>query len=176
LQLREEELVARKPKSVETGRVTLGKEIVSEQRTLEVPVTREEVTIDRRAVEPRPSDKPIAETSRTIEVPVHEERVEVKKQPVVYEEVGVRKDQVTRTERVSDQVRREELHVEGGADINVRNGAGPSEAWEQAMPRYRKRCQTRYGNGASPLGGCRAGVPVRPRAARSAGASGPPLG
>jgi len=148
MQLREEELVARK-QSVETGQVRLSKDVVSEQRTLEVPVTREEVTIDRRPVEPRPSDKPIDETSRTIEVPVHEERVEVKKQPVVYEEVGVRKQQVTQTERVSGEVRREELRVEGAADVSVRNAPGASETWEQAMPRYRKRWQTRYGKTAS---------------------------
>jgi hypothetical protein len=42
LQLREEHLGARKT-SVETGQVTLGKEVVEEKKTLEVPVTREEV-------------------------------------------------------------------------------------------------------------------------------------
>ena len=44
LQLREEELRVRKH-AVETGRVQLAKEVVSEQRTIDVPVTREEVTI-----------------------------------------------------------------------------------------------------------------------------------
>jgi hypothetical protein len=47
LQLREEELRARKT-DVQTGEVRLGKDIVEEQRTLEVPVTREEITLDRR--------------------------------------------------------------------------------------------------------------------------------
>jgi len=47
LQLREEELIARK-RSVETGTVGIRTEVVSEQRTLEVPVTREEVTIERQ--------------------------------------------------------------------------------------------------------------------------------
>jgi uncharacterized protein (TIGR02271 family) len=148
LQLREEELIARK-RSVETGRVQVGKEVVSEERTLEVPVTREEVTIERRTVDRRPSDKPIEETSQSIEVPVHEERVDVEKQAVVYEEVGVRKDQVTQTERVSGQVRREEARIEGADKVNVRDASVTSESWEQAMPRYRKGWQTRYGNTAS---------------------------
>ena len=56
LQLREEELVANKQR-VETGQVQIGKEVVSEQRTLEVPVTREEVTIERHPVDRRPSDR-----------------------------------------------------------------------------------------------------------------------
>jgi uncharacterized protein (TIGR02271 family) len=148
LQLREEELVARK-QSVETGRVHVGKEVVSEQRTLEVPVTREEVTIERRPVERLPSDKLIDETSRSIEVPVHEEHVEVDKQPVVYEEVGVWKDQVTQTERVSGQARREEARIEGAGEVNIRNAPGTSENWEQAMPRYRERWQAHYGNSAT---------------------------
>ncbi len=148
LRLREEELVARK-QSVETGRVHLGKEIVSEERTLDVPVTREEVTIERHPVQRRPSDKPIEETGRTIEVPVRAEQVEVEKQPVVYEEVGVRKDQVTQTKRISDKVRREETRINRVGDVNVRSAPGTSETWEQAMPRYREHWQTRYGNAAS---------------------------
>jgi uncharacterized protein (TIGR02271 family) len=148
LQLREEELIARK-RSVETGQVRVSTEVVAEQRTLDVPVTREEVTIDRRPVERRPSDKPIEATSRTIEVPVHEDRVEIEKRPVVYEEVGVRKDQVTQTERVSGQVRREEARIEGAGDVAIRNAPGTSDSWEQAMPRYRQSWQKRYGSAAA---------------------------
>src|SRR4051795_6967713 len=58
LQLREEERRARK-ELVETGRVQIGKEVVEEKKTLEVPVTREEVSVERHAVERRPSDTPI---------------------------------------------------------------------------------------------------------------------
>src|SRR5919112_5998359 len=47
LQLREEELRAEKER-VEAGEVRVRKEVVSEERTLEVPVTREEVVIERR--------------------------------------------------------------------------------------------------------------------------------
>src|SRR5919199_363163 len=54
VQLREEELRTRK-ESVETGQVSLGKEVVEEQKSLEVPVTREEVYVERRPVD-RPAD------------------------------------------------------------------------------------------------------------------------
>jgi len=120
LRLREEELQARKT-SVETGRVHLGKEVVEEERTLEVPVTREEVTIERHPVDRRPSDQPINATeSETIRVPVREERVEVEKQPVVYEEVGVARRVKQETQQVSDSVRREELRVDKDGDGDVR--------------------------------------------------------
>ena len=120
VRLREEELQARKT-PVETGRVQLGKEVVEEQRSMEVPVTREEVTIERHPVERQPADAPIgASESETIRVPVREERVEVEKQPVVYEEVGVGKRQVSETQQVSDTVRREELRTDESGDVEVR--------------------------------------------------------
>jgi uncharacterized protein (TIGR02271 family) len=138
VQLRQEELRARK-QQVETGQVTLGKNVVEERRTMDVPVTREEITIERQPVERRPSDRPIADSDTTIEVPVREERVEVQKQPVVYEEVAVGKRAVTETQSVSDTVRREEARINREGDVNV-------QGWNDAMPTYRQRWQQRYGN------------------------------
>ena len=140
LQLREEELVAKK-QNVEKGEVQVSKDVVTEQKTLEVPVRREEVTIERTPVDRRPSDRPIDDREDTISVPVHEERVEVEKRPVVYEEVGVGKREVQATERVSDTVRREEARVEREGDIRV-GGAG----WDQARTDYQRRWQERYGS------------------------------
>jgi len=118
LQLREEELQAR-TREVETGRVQLGKNVVEEERTLEVPVTRDEVTIERRPVDRRPADGPISDDDdATIRVAVHEERVEVEKTPVVYEEVAIGKREVTTTQPVSETVRREEVHVETEGDTH----------------------------------------------------------
>ena len=116
--LREEELQARKT-SVEAGQVTVGKDILEERKTLEVPVRREQAYIERRAVN-RPADRPIeAGANQTIEVPIREEEVDVTKQPVVYEEVGVGKRQFVENERVSDTVRRERLRVDTEGDVNV---------------------------------------------------------
>jgi len=119
MQLREEELQVRKT-PVETGQVTLGKDVVEEQRTVQVPVTREEAYIERT-----PADRPAASGidsdagERSIEVPVHEERVELEKQPVVYEEVGVGKQQVVQNRQVTETVRREELRVDREGDVDV---------------------------------------------------------
>jgi uncharacterized protein (TIGR02271 family) len=145
VQLREEELRTRK-ESVETGQVSLGKQVVEEQKSLEVPVTREEVYVERRAVD-RPADRPIDEASRTIEVPVREERVDVEKQPVVYEEVGVRKQEVVENQPVSETVHREELRVDKEGDVNLSGatGGGGTTSWETAMPTYRQRWQQRSG-------------------------------
>jgi uncharacterized protein (TIGR02271 family) len=117
VQLREEELRARK-QPVQTGEVGLRKEVVTEQQTLNVPVTREEVVIERRPASGQPSDTPIGE-GETYRVPVREEQVTVEKQPVVREEVSLGKRQVQETQRVSDTVKREEAHIEQQGNVNV---------------------------------------------------------
>ncbi len=142
VQLREEELHARK-QTVQTGQVTLGKEVVSEQRTLEVPVTREEVFVERHPVEHRPSDRPIEERGETIEVPVREEQVSADKRAVVYEEVEVGKQEVQETQQVSGTVRREEARIDREGDVSV--SGGDTGRWDQAMPAYRTRWQQRAG-------------------------------
>src|SRR5690349_5471579 len=110
VELRQEELAARK-QQVETGQVALGTEVVEEEQTLEIPVTREQVTLDRRPVARRPSDEPIDARSEVVRVPVREDQVSVAKQPVVYEEVNVGKRVLRETQRVSDTVRKEVVDV-----------------------------------------------------------------
>jgi uncharacterized protein (TIGR02271 family) len=127
LRLREEELRARKT-PVETGRVQVGKEVVEEQKSFEVPVSREEAIVERHAVDRRPSDEPIRDTeSQTIDVPVREERLEVEKRPVVYEEVGVGKRATEEIQEVSETVRREELRMDKEGDIEVQGESGTRE-------------------------------------------------
>ena len=118
LQLREEELRARK-QPVQTGEVQIRKDVVEEQRTIDVPVTREEAVVERRPVEPRPADEQIGE-GESIRVPLRGEQVDVDKQPVVTEEVEVGKRPVQETERVTETVRREEARVEREGDVDVR--------------------------------------------------------
>src|SRR3569833_198876 len=111
MQLREEALRAQK-QAVEAGRVQVNTDVVTEERTLDVPVTREEVTIERRPVDRQPSDTPIDDRGEHISVPIHEEQVTLEKRPVVYDEVEVGKRAVQETREVSGTVCREEARVE----------------------------------------------------------------
>ncbi|HLI50494.1 MAG TPA: YsnF/AvaK domain-containing protein [Thermomicrobiaceae bacterium] len=122
LKLREERLRAEKDR-VQAGEVTLGKDVVSEERAMDVPVTHEEVTVERHAVDPtRPARDDIDESEdREIHVPLHEERVRVEKEPVVYEEVDVNKRRVQDTQRVTGNVRREEARIETEGDVDDAN-------------------------------------------------------
>jgi len=117
VQLREEQLSANK-QSIETGAVGIRKEVVTEQQSIDVPVSREEVVIERRPASGQPSDTPIGE-GETYRIPVREEQVTVDKQPVVREEVSLGKRQVQDTQRVSDTVQREEARIEREGDVNV---------------------------------------------------------
>jgi len=123
VQLKEEEMVAQK-RMVETGHVSLEKDVVTEHRSMEVPVTREEVVIDRRPVDRRPADGPIGNEGRTHEVTVREEQVDVQTRPVVYEEVSVGKRTSQETEHVEGTVRKEVLDVDTTGNVDVRGDKG----------------------------------------------------
>ncbi len=120
IKLREEQLRVQK-QPVQTGEARLRKDVVTEQQSIDVPVTREEVYVERRPGSGQPSDTPIGE-GETYRVPVREEQVTVEKQPVVREEVSLGKRAVQDTQQVSDTVRREEARVERTGDVNVQGG------------------------------------------------------
>lgn len=119
LKLREEQLRVQK-QSVETGEARLHKDVVTEQKSMDIPATHEEVYIERRPGSGQPSDHPIEE-GETYRVPVREEQVTVEKQPVVREEVSLGKRPVQETKQVSDTVRREEAHVEREGDVDIKD-------------------------------------------------------
>jgi len=122
IQLREERLKVNKT-PVRAGEVRVGKRVVSERQTIDVPVEREEVVIERRAASRRAAEGDIREEE--VVVPVREERVTVTKQPVVTEEVSVGKRKVRDTKHVAATVRKEELAVDEKGDVKVK-GRGRS--------------------------------------------------
>jgi len=116
VQLREEQLrVTKTP--VDTGDVKVRKEVHTDRKTVTVPVEREEVVIERRPARGHATGDIKAEEIR---IPTREEKVHVTKETVVKEEVRVGKRKVQDTERVSDDVRREELVVESEGKARVR--------------------------------------------------------
>jgi uncharacterized protein (TIGR02271 family) len=114
----EEELTAT-VRPTEAGAVRVEKRVVAEDRVLDVPVTEEQVRVERRVVD-RPASAADADAFEEIvvEVPLTAEQVELQKQARVKEEIVVSKDAVQRTERVSDTVRREEVFVDEDAVID----------------------------------------------------------
>jgi len=107
---------------VERGQVQINKEVIAEERTLEVPVTEERVTVTRRVVDRDASADETAFDGGTIEIPLRSEEVDVQKRTRVAEEIEIGKEAVQRTERVSGTVRREEVHVDDQSDAEVTDG------------------------------------------------------
>jgi uncharacterized protein (TIGR02271 family) len=111
---------------VQSGEVSLRKEVRTENQTIEVPVTHEELVIERVASEGRNATAGQIGSDQEIRVPLSEERVSVEKTPVVREEVRVGKRQVQDTQTVSDNVRHEELEVDDKTG-RVRNSGDVKE-------------------------------------------------
>lgn len=117
LRLRKEEMDINKSK-IQKGEVEISKEIIEEQKTVDVPVTHEEVVIERRPVNNEVSDSPITD-EEVIRIPVSEEQVNVGKHTVITEEISARKREVEETKRIDETLKREEarIHTNGDADI-----------------------------------------------------------
>jgi uncharacterized protein (TIGR02271 family) len=138
VELVEEQLRA-STRPVQTGEVTIRKEVVSETRTIEVPVRREELVIERHPVERQSvdsreqtaADPLIAQLmdrlqqmrdGETLRIPIIEEEVVVQKRPVVVEEITIGKRTLQETQTVSETVRREQVRInpQGEASVDER--------------------------------------------------------
>jgi len=125
---------------VQTGEVRIGKEVVSEERSIDVPVRREEVVIERHPIDgtPRPGELHDVSRNEEISVPVMEEHVQVEKRVVPTEEISVGTRQVQDTQRVTDTVHHEEARLEHSGDM-------PIHGWDDVRSGYQQRWQSRSG-------------------------------
>jgi uncharacterized protein (TIGR02271 family) len=93
-------------------------EVYTETKTVDVPVTHEELSVERRPPSDRrytsiSAESPV-DSQTEIKVPLKKEEVEVTKAPYVKEEVVVKKKPVTETHHVSEHLKSEEIN-EGSA-------------------------------------------------------------
>ena len=113
---RSEEEVAVGTRAFERGRARLRKYVVTDQVQTTVPVQREEVRIEREPITDAnagdaTSGPEISEDEH--EVVLHEEEVVTEKRTVPKERVKLGTDTVTEEETVSEDVRKEQIEVEG---------------------------------------------------------------
>lgn len=99
---------------VASGEARLRKYVVEDTETVEVPVTREEVRLERTPIsaeEAKNYTGTIGEEEAS--VTLHEERVNVNKETVPVEKVSLKKDQVEDTETIQETVRKEQFDTDG---------------------------------------------------------------
>lgn len=107
----EEELEAVK-RERDLGSVRIEKDVVTEERAMDVPVTEERLRVRQvSANEEVPADA-VAFEEGAIEIPLRGEEVEVQKRAKRTGEVVVEKEGVQRTERVGGTVRREQVRID----------------------------------------------------------------
>ncbi len=101
-------------KRIEEDTATITKKPITETKTIEVPITHEEIAIERR----KPSgeqtyteQKPVT-SQEEIEIPVKKEEIEVNKRPYVKEELVVKKKPVTETKEITEEVTSEMIPTE----------------------------------------------------------------
>ena len=92
---------------------SLIKEPVTETKTVEVPITHEELIVERRPASKSTTStsdlKPPVTSKEEIKIPLKKEEVEVKKEPYVKEEVVLKKRRVTETKTITEEIKSERL-------------------------------------------------------------------
>jgi uncharacterized protein (TIGR02271 family) len=117
--LSEEQLAVGK-RQHEAGAVNVDKHVHTEHVREEVPVRREEVTVERRPITGDAMNTKPQIGEDEVRIPVTEEELVVEKRAVPKEELVVKKREVETTETVEADLRRERAEVHREGDVNVR--------------------------------------------------------
>jgi uncharacterized protein (TIGR02271 family) len=105
--LSEERLDVSKKSQENQARVT--KKPVTERKTVEVPLTREEVSIERRPASGQTEAQSPIQSEEEITIPLKREEAQVSKKPYVKEEAVIKKKAYTDTKEITEDVTSEEL-------------------------------------------------------------------
>ena len=99
---------------VSRGEVRIRKEIITEQQTVQVPVSREELVIERIPTTGQAAVHGAIGQDSEIRIPLSEEVASAEKQTLVREEVAIGKRAIEGVQEVGGSIRHEELEVEDG--------------------------------------------------------------
>ena len=95
---------------VKTGELSLHKDVIEEHKSVDVPVSHEEVIIERRALNEH-SNTPIGE-EETYHIPTSRDEIDVDKHTMVTGQVEAHKETVEGSRTVDQTLRREEANVD----------------------------------------------------------------
>ena len=96
-------------KKFRENQATVTKKPVRETKTVEVPLTREEVSIERRPASGQTEAQSPIQSEQEIKIPLKREEAQVSKKPYVKEEAVIKKKAFTDTKEVTEDVTSEEL-------------------------------------------------------------------
>ena len=114
--IRSEEQLNVNKERVASGEARLRKYVVTDTESVEVPVEREEVRVERtpiNAEDAKNYNGSISGDSEEASVTLHEERVNVNKETVPVEKINLKKDTVRDTETHTEELRKEQIDTDG---------------------------------------------------------------
>jgi uncharacterized protein (TIGR02271 family) len=121
LKLYEERLVASK-RRIKTGEVTITKRIETEPASVSVPIQKEKIIIEiesiRGTTQVNLPDGQLS-TGETAHVDRFEECLDIRKEPVAWQDVTIRKEIVQDVVEVQETVRRETLEIQQSGSFEV---------------------------------------------------------
>ncbi|AWI05678.1 YsnF/AvaK domain-containing protein [Clostridium drakei] len=110
MQLREEEMKISK-KKIQTGEVSIHKEVLTKEENITVPVKQEELVIEKKVFDPQSYGESNAHTE-IIRIPISKERIDIHKEPVTLENVSVSKHKYKEMKHITEILKKEIPHVD----------------------------------------------------------------
>ncbi|ASR38554.1 hypothetical protein BAY61_30145 [Prauserella marina] len=110
--IRSEEQLKVGTEQVETGHVRLRKYVVTEEQQITVPVSHEEVRLEREPITGAERETSATIGEETYDVTLHAEKPVVRKETVAVERVRLGTEKITEEQTVTDSVRKERVEVE----------------------------------------------------------------
>ena len=111
IKLREEQLDITKDR-VKTSDVYVRKEIITDEKTITIPVKREELVVEKKAIGNN-------QDSETVRIPLSEEHIKVIKHPKILKNVTLSKKEYAETEAVEEILKKERLTIDSKGDIKT---------------------------------------------------------
>lgn len=117
LQIKEEQLIIAK-KWIQTGEVNIYRENFIEEKNFTVPITREELIIEKKVSPSYPSEHNVVPTE-TIRIVLSEEEVKFTKHKIALEDVSVYKQRIQEIKHIEETLKREKakINVSGSPKI-----------------------------------------------------------
>jgi uncharacterized protein (TIGR02271 family) len=115
LELHKEEFQVSK-KIIETAKVNVYKKTYTVEKQILVPVTHEELIIEKKILNPESTTDAKVETIR---IPLSEERIEVTKHPIIFEDVEIYKKKIEEHIQFNETLKEEKIHIDTVGDIRV---------------------------------------------------------
>ena len=91
------------------NQATITKKPITETKRVEVPLTREEISVERRPPSGQTEAQSPIQSEQDIKIPLKREKAKVSKKPYVKEEAVIKKKAFTDTKEISEDVTSEEL-------------------------------------------------------------------